>query len=263
MQRTRTLPQSTSVLALALAAALLGACASAPAAEGSAAGAGASKGKDADDERATKLETLRFELEGERVELQVAELKSQAEALEAQEELEDARVELDEAERALKRFGEVEMPHQIASGQLGIERAMQSLGEARQELAQMEAMYAAEPNLDATGQATRDMVLERHRKRVEFSERALELARTEFQDEVGAGLPLEQRELEAKLREQRRAVRKAESALARHTLESAHGLAKARRAVTEAERKLARAEKGASDGGDKDEAEGKGAEDEG
>jgi hypothetical protein len=151
------------------------------------------------------------------------------------------------------------MPHEIASGQLAIERAMQSLGEARQELAQMEAMYAAEPNLDATGQATRDMVLERHRKRVEFSERALELARAEFQDKVGAALPLEQRELEAKLREKRRAVRKAESALAKHTLESAQGLAKARRDVAEAERKLARAQQGADDGDGKDEDKGSGA----
>jgi hypothetical protein len=258
MQRTRTRPRPTSILPFALALTLLGACAAAPASGGNAAAPGESKGKGADEEHAQKLDDLRFELEGERVELQVAELEAQAKALEAQEELEDARAELEEAERALKRFGEVKMPHEIATGQLGIERNMQSLGESRQELAQMEAMYAAEANLDATGQATRDMVLERHRKRVEFNERALELARTEFQDEVGAGLPLEQRELESKLREKRRAVRKAESALARHTLESAHGLTKARRAVSEAERKLARAENGADDGDDEGKGKGEG-----
>lgn len=260
MQRTRPDRTFPSALPLALALTLLGACASTPTESGAKSPAGDAKSAKQEQERAEKLDKLRFDLEGARVALQLAELESQADALAAQEELEDARTELEEAERALKRFSEVKLPHEIASGQLGIERSMQSLGEARQELAQMEAMYAAEPNLDATTQATRDIVLERHRKRVEFSTRGLELARAEFQDEVGAGLPLEQRELENELREKRRAVRKAESALAKHALESAHDLAKARRAVTEAERKLARAEQGGGEGEGKDDDKGEGDE---
>lgn len=242
MQRTSFPLRSSTALPLLLT--LLAACASTPA-QGDGGGAkGAAPTEDAAREREENLDKLRFELEGARVALQVAELESQAEALEAQEGLEDARMELEEAERAHKRFVEVSMPHQIASGQLGIERQMQGLGEARQELAQMEAMYAAETNMDATARATRDMVLERHRKRVEFGERGLELERAEFQDTVAAALPLEQRELEDKLLEKRRALRKAETALAKHALQSARDLAKARREVVEAERKLERAERG-------------------
>jgi hypothetical protein len=247
MQRTDTVSRSTNALPFALALTLLGACSSTQAQAGDAGAAKKPASEDASREREEKLDKLRFDLEGARVELQVAELEAQAEALEAQEELDDARAELEEAERDLKRFTEVSMPHTIAEGQLGIERQIQNLGEARQELAQMEAMYASEPNLDASGQATRDMVLGRHRKRVEFGERGLELARAEFQDEVGAGLPLEQRELETKLREKRRALRKAETSLAKQALEGARALAKARRAVVEAERKLERAERGEGD----------------
>lgn len=213
------------------------------------------KGDD-DESRAEKLDELRFELDGARVALQVAELEAAAEELEAAEALADARRELDEAERALKRFTDVKMPHAIAEGQLGIERSMQRLSEARQELAQMEAMYAADPNLDATGRATRDMVLERHRKQVEFTERGLELARAEYADEVGAELPLEQRGLEVELAEARRALRKAETAAKKQALEGARDLAEARRKVAEAERDLAEAEKGEDDEDDEDGAEG-------
>jgi hypothetical protein len=253
MQRTDL--HFRSIHALPFALLLLGACTSTQSGGNDGPAQGKQPSEDAAREKEEKLGKLRFELEGVRVELQVTELEAQAEALEAQEELDDARLELEEAERALKRFTEVKMPHTIAEGQLGIERQIQNLGEARQELAQMEAMYAAEPNLDASGQATRDMVLGRHRKRVEFGERGLELARAEFQDEVGAGLPREQRELESKLREQRRALRKAETALAKQALEGARSLAKARRAVVEAERKLERAERGE---GDKESDEGDG-----
>lgn len=241
-----------SPLPFALALAPLAACASNPAAGPASKPEGGAKSEKQERERAEKLDDLRFALEGERVELQLAELSAQADALEAQEELDDARLELEEAERALKRFGEVKMPHEIADGQLDIERAMQRLTESRQELAQMEAMYAAEPNLDAAGQATRDIVLARHRKAVEFGERGLELARAQYQDQVGAGLPLEQRELEVAVGKKRRALRKAEAGLARHGVESARELAEARRAVTQAERKLERAEKGETSGDDEE-----------
>ena len=248
MQRLRR-PRPSAALPLVLLLGSLGACASVSA-DRPAGESKSSPAKAADEaaKKERKLDELRFELEGARVALQVAELEAAADALGAAEDLEDARRELEEAERALKRFSEVKMPHSIAEGQLGIERSMQRLSESRQELAQMEAMYAADPNLDATGQATRDMVLERHRKQVEFSERGLDLARAEYADEVGAELPLEQRKLEVELAEARRALRKAETAAKKQALEGARDLAEARRGVSEAERELAEAEKGEGDG---------------
>jgi hypothetical protein len=218
---------------------LAGACATTPAAP---AKNGEAKGDQ--DAKAEKAQKLAAELEDARAELKLAEMEAGTDAIEAREALDDARLELDEAKLAITRWREVEKPSEIAGGQLAIERAEQALDEDVQELGQMEAMYAAEPNMDPTNVATRDMVLGRYKKRIEFSTRALVLTRTKYQDDVTAGLPLEERELETKSRAAERALRKAESALQKGEIESARALAKARQRVSELERKVFKAAAG-------------------
>lgn len=191
-------------------------------------------GKDSD--QAAKSEKKAAELGQARLQLQLAELEAGFAATAAEETVVAAQRELELAELELARFREYERPSELAQAQLSLDRATHSRLQDEQELQQMEEMYAAETNLDSTGERTRDIVLERHRKALEFSTRQLELTRDRTEDLRARVLPRKEHELEVKLADARIARRKAEEKQRKGALEAELSLSKARARVRELER---------------------------
>ena len=220
---------SLALLPLALLA--LG-CASTSTAEGATAPAPDRAGPEAAEaeKRASELERARLKLEIARLEVAAAE-RAGAQAVE------EAQHELAQASLALLRFQEFERPSALEEARLRLDRSEHSLRQNEQELQEMEEMYAAEQNLDSTGERTRDIVLERHRKSLEFSTRQLELARAQAADVEQRELPRKLGELEWKVRAAQSALRRAEEKLARGDLEGRLKLLEAEARVRELERK--------------------------
>jgi len=225
------------VLLLGLAAA----CASQPKAAGGGDGAAQEGGED----KAAKREA---ELVQAQLQLQITELEGSAAERTSGVAVSEAQREVDEAKLAVSRFGEYERPSALAEAKLQLDQSTQGLRENEQELAQMEAMYAEEKNLDATGVQTRDLVLERHRKAVEFSKRRLELARERSADLESRELPRKERELAQKLEKSENGLRKAEEESAKGALERKLALVKARQRIEELEREKAKAAKSSANG---------------
>jgi len=111
------------------------------------------------------------DLTNARAELEIAELETQAKSRKAGEELDEAKRELDEARRNLEHFKTYDMPTQLADGRMDLDRAAQRKLEAEQELHEMEATYQK----DQFAKDTKELVLTRHRKQLEFATRQLEL----------------------------------------------------------------------------------------
>ncbi len=181
--------------------------------------------------KARKAEKRAHELELARMELELAGKEAERELQECKRKAEDARRELDEARRAMEHF-RVKSPRELADKQLDLDRSAQGKIEAEQELREMEATYAK----DQFATDTKELVLMRHRKRVEFATRGLDLAQAEFNDVKLVDLPRREREHEQKLRDAEAGLRNAEFAVVREELGNRMELARKRWAVAELER---------------------------
>ena len=197
----------------------------------------------------TKQKERELALEKARLQLQLAELGAEDDLRQARAALEEARRELEEARLALQRFDQFERPSGLADSRLDVDRAAARARESEQELQQMEEMYASEPNLDASGERTRDLVLERHRAQLDFARRALELQRGELSDLEQRELPRKRRELEGKLVAAEVELRDAEAELRQGEL-------KAKLALLEARGKLEKLERGGKDDDDEQDGDG-------
>ena len=132
-----------------------------------------------------QLKTKRAELEGLERKLQVAQLelkvaKRKAESDERANDLEqeEAQRALQTAERALARFEGVTQPIKEAEDSLTLARAERRLVEEREELQGVLEIYDDE--LEARN---KDIVIERYRRRVEFAEKAFDIAQRKSEDQ--------------------------------------------------------------------------------
>jgi hypothetical protein len=191
--------------------------------------------------RARKLEKRAHDLGVAKSELEIAELESKSEEHEAQVALDEARRSLGEAQTALAHFVERKLPQQLADARLDLDRSTQNKLEAEQELREMEATFEK----DQFARDTKELVLARHRKRVEFSTRSLALAEQRFADREQVDLPRERRELERKVRDAEQKVREAEVKQRKTRMANEVELTKKRFQVSELERPLEDDEGGA------------------
>lgn len=233
-------------LATVLLLGIASACASQPRSNG-----GNGEGNGGED-KAAKREA---ELEQARLQLQIAELEGTAAERIAAVSVSEAQREVDEVKLAASRFSEYERPSALSEAKLQLDQSTQALRENEQELGQMEAMYAEEKNLDATGVQTRDLVLERHRKGVEFSKRRLDLARERSLDLEQRELPRRERELAQKLEKAHNALRKAEEESVKGALERKLALVKVRQRIEELEREKVKGKAGEASEPEGDEGE--------
>lgn len=118
--------------------------------------------------------------------------------------VEKARHELELAERKLKTFKEVSTPERLDRADLSLQYSRDSVVEARQELEQLEGMYKDDQFADKT----KEIVLERGRRRLERAERSLALEDRAIATLKSETLPVELIEQEDSVRDKREALKK-------------------------------------------------------
>jgi hypothetical protein len=181
--------------------------------------------------KARKAAKRAHELDMARRELEVEELDAQSKLRSADVALEHARRELHEAQLEREHFAKHVAPLKLAEASLDFDRATHRKVESEQELHEMEETYAK----DQFAKTTKELVLMRHRKDVEFATRSLEIAAQERADLEQVELPREVRERDEKVRAAEDEVRKSEVEKHKAELENAISLAKARFSIHELE----------------------------
>jgi|GEM_PF-3134076 len=186
-------------------------------------GSGA-KGEKSAAAKAKKRAQQQRALELAELELQVAQLEAEQATTEAGRAVEEAHREVDEAQRALAHFQDHVMPHELAEAQLALDRADHRRELAKDELDELISMYAAEE----FAELTKELVLKRGRKDLEFAERALVLQQAEQQALAGVELPRRRRDLEHELQQAQNGLADAEAAQRQGAIETQVKLLKAR-----------------------------------
>jgi len=208
----------------------------APAVDAAASG---DKGKEDSDEPSAKDKVAKAEREVEdgRIELKIAQAEAESAARKAQDDVDDAEHSLQEATNALDQFMKNEREFELSKVKLGLDRASWRLEAEKQELAELEAMYQK----DDVAALTKELVLQRGRKGVEFAERELAHEQREASATREFELPKKQREMEQEKREKENALREAKAEKQKSVDEIELKLRKARAGLEDAEKALAKA----------------------
>lgn len=106
----------------------------------------------------------------------------------------------------MKKFSEREVPNRIAWAELRLTQTQDRVKDSEEELHQLELMYAEEDFADQT----KEIVLDRSRRRVERSHRDLELRHEDHAILIEKTIPLELAEREQKVRQKELALNKAQ-----------------------------------------------------
>jgi hypothetical protein len=228
------------ILLLALPMSLwFAACESMPAAEDGGGGkaAEAGEGDEAADSSADEIAKCDRAVQDARIELKIALAETESTARKAQDEVESAENAVKVASDALDHFLKSERDFELSNVQLGVDRATWGLEAERQELAELEAMYKK----DDVAALTKELVLQRGKKGVEFAERGLAHEQREAAMKRDFELPKKLRELEVEKREKENELREARAEQTKSKDEIELKLRKARAAVEDAEKALTKA----------------------
>lgn len=232
-------PRSSLVLPFAFLA--LAACSS-TGAKPDAGPSGATAGKqDAakEEDAAEKLAKKQFELECARLEGRVKKLGNEAEERAAQQEIEEAERGLRDAKDALESFQRHDKPMKLDDGQLDLDQAVQRRTQQQQELEELEAMYKQEE----LATLTKELVISRERKALEFAKRALEMMTKNVEHAKAVELPKKERELTEAVAKAERRLAEARSKAEKLKLENQLETMKAERALADLEKEVAKLEK--------------------
>ena len=113
--------------------------------------------------------------------------------------------ELELLQRKFKTFLEKSRPERLNRAELGLQMQQDGAREAGEELAQLEMMYKEDQFADKT----KEIVLERGRRRLERARRSLEIETGASELLKGETLPLEQLEQEIAIRDKQIAMERA------------------------------------------------------
>ncbi|MCA8953425.1 MAG: hypothetical protein KDE27_28185 [Planctomycetes bacterium] len=155
-------------------------------------------------------------------EQRIAAMAREATAVANAAALAKARADLEIARGDLEHFTAHEKPRELQKHQLDIDRATYQADHAKDELAELVAMYDA----DEFAKSTKELVLKRGRRSLEVAERQLELEKQEFAGFREHDLPKRERGLQQKVTDAEVAVQKAEFEAGKAELEA--GLAGAK-----------------------------------
>lgn len=193
---------------------------------------------DKDDAEKDDLEILKKERElaYSRMELAVAKLSVEAESREGDEAIRDAEESLALARNEMEEFEKVDREKSIARSDLSLDRGKWSREMSAQELGELQAMYQAEE----FAQLTKELVLTRGQKSLEFAERDLALDRKDAAQLREYELPRKEKELARKVAKAERALADARAKKGKGDIERELKLLRATNAVDEAERELAK-----------------------
>lgn len=166
----------------------------------SAAHASGEKPDDAD--AADKMTKASRELDYAKMELEISKMSTAAEGRDADNAVLEATQRLDAVTKDRDNFMNRDKPSKIADKQLDIDRAAWRMEETKQELEELEGMYKKED----FASLTKELVIQRGRKNLEFAQRGLELAKKGQEQLLNHELPKKELELT-------QAVEKAQKAL--------------------------------------------------
>jgi hypothetical protein len=194
---------------------------------------------DAADVAADKLRKKERELGYARMELEIAKLSSAADERESDVAVEDAKRKLEVATKDRDNFMNMEKPTQLAGNQLSLDRSKQSMEESKQELVELEAMYKQED----FAELTKELVISRGRKRLEFSQRGFELAQKAQQELVGHDLPKKEMEANQAVEKAEKALREVQAKKDRGAIEIKLKLMRAEHKIDDLEREIEKMKK--------------------
>jgi len=201
--------------------------------------------KDAEDEAVEELKEAR-ELHFAELGLAIAKLDAEHSTAKSDQDLAEAQREVGEAQRKLDLFVNHEQPKELAEAQLGYDRAAHRRELALDELNELISMYEAEE----FAELTKELVLKRGRKSLEFSERGLELERQEQAVLQNETLPKRQRDLEHALLKAQQGLASAELSHAKSRIEVEVSLAKAAHKLEDLQREAAKDDDAKDDDGE-------------
>jgi hypothetical protein len=230
-----------TLLALALPLPLVfAACETTPHGQAAAADSAAQDKSDAGDEadsKADKLTKAERELANAQIELKIAQKETESALRKAQDDVVEAEHDAQAASDALQRFLQFDLELELSKAQLDVDRAAWSLEAEKQELAELEAMYKK----DDVATLTKELVIQRGRKGVEFATRGLDHEQREAAAKRDYELPKKQRDLEQDKREADNKLREARAEKDKTSDEVELKLRKARAEVEDAEKALSKA----------------------
>ncbi len=192
-----------------------------------------------EESKARKKDELKRKIEIARIKIEVTKAVVKSFEIETELELNKAKTEKDLAERELKQFSDVDMPRRLEESKLGIQESKDYVQDSKDELAQLEDMYKDGDLADKT----REIVLQRGRRRVERANKRLALQEVEAQSLEKYKLPLEKEKLSLALKEKVDALQKAERDAAKEKLEKKIATIEAEAELANLEMELADIEK--------------------
>ncbi|MDZ4774456.1 MAG: hypothetical protein SGI72_15115 [Planctomycetota bacterium] len=185
---------------------------------------------------ADKLKKAERALEDARVELKIARMDTQAAERKQKDAIEEAEYEVAKTKEALDVFKKVAKPLEQDKLKLSWDRSVQNVEETKAELEELMAMYKKED----FASLTRELVLSRGKKRLEFANRGLEHDKIEASVATDVELPRKEKDLDLELKKAENGLREARAEQSKLTDENEFKLKKAERAVDDAEKDLAK-----------------------
>ena len=186
-----------------------------------------------------ELQQKQRELTYARAEMTTQDLDRQLRLIGAEQALAKADAGKEKAGRSLTLFLEQERPAALAERQLNIDQMIYRAEEAKDELAELEAMY----DKDEFAKTTKELVLKRSRRQLEVADRRLKLARDEQQLEAAHRLPQRERDLRQELQEAETGHRRAAMELEKARLEAELAVRKAKDRIADLDRDIAELQK--------------------
>jgi hypothetical protein len=196
---------------------LLAACAAtAPEPEAQAPGAPPPKSADADKaeqqkkaeekkQREKELAQKRRELEYAKVSVQTAGIDRQVRSMSVDTAVARAQLELDKHKRELDLFLTQHKPREMEERRIGLDHQIYRAEEAKEELAELEAMYKE----DEFARSTKELVVKRGRRQMEMADRSLAVGKKEFELFERHTLTERERDLKQKVKDAEQELEKA------------------------------------------------------
>ena len=200
-------------------------------------GGGGEKPDEAD--AADKVQKAQREVDYAKIDLDLAKMSVASDARETDQSVVEATQKLDAIKKDRDNFKNTETPQKLAEKQLDIDRSTQFMDEAKQELDELEGMYKKEE----FASLTKELVLSRGKKKLEFAKRGLELAKKNQDQLTNFDLPKKQLELDQAVERGEKSLAEATAKKEKGALESKLKVMKAEHHVDEAQKALEKAQK--------------------
>ncbi len=191
--------------------------------------------EDSDDQDSGEQD-LAFELTAAKRELEIAELEQRAATAQAEQAIKDAEAELAKSQRDLAHFEQRDAVQEQLEAELELQRSSNRLIETKDELSELEAMYAQEN----FAERTKELVLTRGQRNLEIAEAAHALEQRKLETVRDFEHAAKRADLELEVAKAQVALARAHEALVLERAKAALAIDQKQHAILELEQKLAK-----------------------